>query len=52
MWVVWPGDERIDVWHPGERQLGTLHRGDMLDGEDEVPGIRYPVEEVFRDDLD
>lgn len=52
VWVVWPEDERIDVWRPRDRRPTALHRRDVLDGEDVVPGFRHPVEDVFKDDLD
>lgn len=51
VWVVWPEAERIDVWHPHDPRQVTLHRGDMLDGEDVIPGFRHPVDDVFQDDL-
>lgn len=51
VWVVWPGDERIDVWHPADRRPVTLYRGDMLDGEDVIPGFGHPVDAIFTDDL-
>jgi Uma2 family endonuclease len=52
VWVVWPGEERIDVWHPGDRAPTVLYRGDALDGEDVIPGLRHPVSDVFTDDMD
>lgn len=52
VWVVWPGDEHVDIWHPGDRQPVTLHRGDMLAGEDVIPGFRHPVDDICTDDLD
>jgi len=51
VWVVWSRDERIDVWHPGDRVPITLRGGDMLDGEDVIPEFWHPVEDVFTDDL-
>lgn len=51
VWVVWPEDERIDVWRLADRVPTTLHVGDMLDGEDVIPGLRHPVDDVFTDDL-
>ena len=50
VWIVWPDRERIDVWRPdGSGPATTLGLGDMLDGEDVVPGFVYPVAEVFAD---
>lgn len=51
VWVVWPQDERIDVWRPGDRVPMALRGGDMLDGEDVIPGLRHPVDDIFTDDL-
>ena len=53
VWVVWPRSEHIDVWHPGSlaAPATTLHSGDLLDGEDVVPGFSYPVADVFADPL-
>jgi Uma2 family endonuclease len=48
VWVVWPRHRTIDVWHPGDREPHqTLQPGDDLDGEDVLPGFRYPVANVF-----
>lgn len=53
VWVVWPQSGHIDVWHPGSLAVPatTLHAGDMLDGEDVVPGFTHPVTAVFADPL-
>lgn len=51
VWIVWPEDERIDVWHPHVRRPATLHRGDVLDGEDVIRDFKHPVADVFTDDL-
>ena len=51
VWVVWPEAERIDVWHPSDRAPSVLRRGDMIDGEDVIPGFTHPVADVFTDDL-
>jgi Uma2 family endonuclease len=51
VWIVWPQDERIDVWHPGDRVPTALRRRDMLDGEDVISGLRRPVDDIFTDDL-
>lgn len=53
VWVVWPNRTTVDVWQPG-RLSGpavTLGLGDMLDGENVVPGFSFPVTDVFADPL-
>ncbi len=54
VWIVWPMRRRIDVWRPDtlDRPAATLGVGDLLDGEDVVPGFAYPVADVFADPLD
>ncbi len=55
IWVVWPHAETIDVWRPADlrphardmRPSETLSTGDMLDGEDVVPGFSHPVDDMF-----
>jgi len=55
IWVVWPHAETIDVWRPADlrprardmRSSRTLTTGDMLDGEDVVPGFSHPVSDIF-----
>jgi len=55
IWVVWPHAETIDVWRPADlrprakdmRPSKTLSIGDMLDGEDVVPGFSHPVADIF-----
>lgn len=50
VWAIWPDERRIDVWRSGDRRPATtLHEGDDLDGEDVVPGFRYPVADIFAD---
>lgn len=54
VWVVWPAQQRIDVWQSGvlsgpARTLGT---GDVLAGLDIVPGFSLSVAQVFADPLD
>ncbi len=53
VWVVWPEREEIDVWRAGgtERPALTLTMGDVLSGEDVVPGFTLAVDEVFADPL-
>ena len=48
VWVVWPRYRQIDVWHPGDiAPSATLSDGDVLHGEDVVPGFSYPVARLF-----
>jgi Uma2 family endonuclease len=48
VWVVWPDEQQVDVWHPGDRQPSiTLGINDLLDGEDVVPGFSHPVADLF-----
>jgi Uma2 family endonuclease len=49
VWVIWPNNRQVDVWRPGsEPEVITLHSTDMLDGEQVLPGFRYPVAALFR----
>lgn len=48
VWVIWPRRRQVHVWHPGDDEPATLTTEDALDGEDVVPGFRYPVAELFR----
>lgn len=47
VWVIWPRQQRVDVWHPGDTTPTALGVEDTLDGEDVVPGFRYPVASLF-----
>jgi Uma2 family endonuclease len=55
VWVVWPEQQTVDVWHPGDlrarhqemRPSATLRSGDVLTGEDVIPGFSHPVGAVF-----
>jgi len=48
VWVIWPRRQQVEVWHPtGKQPSDTLGVGDMLDGEDVVPGFSYPVADLF-----
>jgi len=53
VWVVWPQSQHIDVWRPEslERPAAILGNGDILDGEDVLPGFSHPVVAVFADPL-
>jgi hypothetical protein len=48
VWVIWPRRQQVDVWHPGARRPSTRGEGDLLDGEDVVPGFSYPVADLFK----
>ncbi len=53
VWIVWPAWEQIDVWRLS-RSIGvatTLTVGDILDGEDIVPGFAHFVAAVFANPL-
>jgi Uma2 family endonuclease len=46
VWVAHPLRQTVEVVRPGvERRL--LRSGDVLDGEDVLPGFRLPVAEIF-----
>jgi len=47
IWVVWPKRRQVDVWRPGAVEPTTIGSGDMLDGEDVVPGFTYRVADLF-----
>jgi Uma2 family endonuclease len=48
VWIVWPRQRQVEVWHPGDTALSaTLGIGDVLSGEDVVPGFTYPVARLF-----
>lgn len=47
VWVVWPLYRRVDMWHPGDAVPVPPGIGDMLDGEDVVPGFTFPVARLF-----
>lgn len=47
VWVVWPRRRTVDVWHPGDAAPTTLTVDDTLDGEDVVPGFRFPLARLF-----
>lgn len=51
VWVVWPGSGHIDVWRSGRvgGPAATLNASDTLNGEGVVPGLSYPVADVFAD---
>lgn len=48
VWVVWPKRKEVDIWRRGDSQpAATLHVGDMLSGEDVLPGFAYAVANLF-----
>jgi len=48
VWVVWPQEETVDVWRPGDvTPSSTLTVADGLNGESVVPGFTYPVARLF-----
>jgi len=48
VWIVWPRQQQVDIWRPGDTQpSAVLGAGDVLDGEDVVPGFVYPVAYLF-----
>jgi Uma2 family endonuclease len=48
VWVVWPLSQTVVVHRPGQVPE-TLHVGDVLDGEDVLPGFRLPVRSIFKE---
>jgi Uma2 family endonuclease len=48
VWIAWGRYRQVDVWHPGiDRPVATLGIGDVLDGEDVLPGFKYPLARLF-----
>jgi Uma2 family endonuclease len=48
VWVVWPDRQQVAVWHPGNAEPSAILRsGDVLDGEDVIPGFSHPVADIF-----
>ena len=47
VWVVSPEKRMITVYRPGS-EPHVLRVGDVLDGEDVMPGFRLELEELFR----
>ncbi len=49
VWVIWPKQRLIEVWHAGDsRPSRVLRDGDLIEGEQVVPGFSYPVTSLFR----
>lgn len=47
VWVWYPRTRTVVVHRPGQ-EARTFGLGDVLDGEDVVPGFRLPVTDIFR----
>lgn len=48
VWVIYPRYSQVDVWNPGEtKPRARLGAGDILTGEDVVPGFTHPVATFF-----
>lgn len=47
VWVIWPRYKRVDIWRPGDDAPTTVGVGDILSGEDVVPGFSYPIARLF-----
>ncbi|HZS87635.1 MAG TPA: Uma2 family endonuclease [Chloroflexota bacterium] len=48
VWLIWPRWRQVDVWHSGDAEPSlTLLEGEILNGEDVVPGFTYPVDRLF-----
>ena len=47
-WIIDPAIQNVEVCHsPRDRQV--IDSSACLDGEDVVPGFRYPVAELFKE---
>jgi Uma2 family endonuclease len=52
VWAVYPEDKLIDVYRLAEDQSVNVRprrMGDILDGEDVLPGFKLAVQDVFKD---
>ena len=47
VWNIWREEQRIDVWQPDE-PMYSLPVGDLLDGQEVLPGFTLPVADLFR----
>ena len=47
VWVVWPEERAVDVWHAGDVQPTTLSMSASLDGEGVVTGFTFGVADLF-----
>lgn len=50
VWVVYPKMKAVTVYRLSEPPV-TLREGDVLGGDDVIPGFEMPVEEIFQDPL-
>jgi len=47
-WIIDPDKQRVEVCHsPTQRRL--IASGGFLEGEDLLPGFRYPIADLFKD---
>jgi Uma2 family endonuclease len=46
VWWMFPAERFVEVYRNGEL-VATLHDGDVLDGEDILPGFVLPVTDIF-----
>jgi Uma2 family endonuclease len=47
VWVVWPEQQVVDVWHAGDVAPMTLGISASLDGESVVPGFKLRIADLF-----
>jgi Uma2 family endonuclease len=47
VWVVWPEQRAVDVWHAGDVKPTTLGISASLDGENVIPGFTLQVADLF-----
>ncbi|HLY24954.1 MAG TPA: Uma2 family endonuclease [Aggregatilineales bacterium] len=47
VWVVYPGERSVDVFRPGRRSE-SYEEGDILEGEDVLPGWTLAVKDIFK----
>jgi len=49
IWLVWPANQTVDVWHPASvsQPVATLKSGDMLDGLDVIPNFHCAVLDIY-----
>jgi Uma2 family endonuclease len=48
VWVVWPALRRVDVWRSGSSEpVAMLGTSDTLDGQGVLPGLSYPLADLF-----
>ncbi len=47
VWVVWPRQQEIDVWTPGQETPRTLRLGDVVEGGGVLPGFTLSLTDLF-----